>query len=264
MIKKGRADKILFELGLVTSRTKAVDLIKAKKVLWRGQPVDKGSQTIDEEGIELLDHDAFVGRGAYKLKGALDYFSIDLRDKILIDVGASTGGFTDLALRQGASKVYAVDVGTNQLAEPLKKNTKVINLEGADIRHLKLTDFAEQPQLAVVDVSFISVRLILESVANLLPAEGEILCLIKPQFEVGSEKIGKNGIVKNIRYHRELLYSFKDWVETKGWGLLGFSQCALPGKGGNQEYFMYLKKNAQTQKNQLFSEIEKLFGEEVE
>lgn len=236
---KKRLDILLFELGWVDSRKKASDLIKEGKVFVDGVVINKPSKEFfGTEKIEITEVLKYVSRAGLKLEGAHKEFNFDIKDKIAVDVGSSTGGFTDFLLQNGAKKVYSIDVGTNQLAEKLKNDDRVISLEKTDIRKVK---FPEKVDLAVVDVSFISLELVLPSIVNLLKENGEIIALVKPQFEVGKENIGKGGIVKDEKAKILVLEKIKKFSNDLGLKLKGETISPIKGGDGNEEYFFIYK-----------------------
>lgn len=238
---KKRVDQVLVELGLVPSRTKAADLIKARKVLYHDEPVNKASMLVTGEGENLkINEDFFyVSRGAGKLQSAHQSLNLSFKDKIIADVGASTGGFTDYVLQNGASKVYAIDVGHDQLDQKLRQDSRVINLEGTNIRDLK--DLPEKVDMIVSDLSFISLGLVLDSMLALCQQGAELVLLFKPQFEVGREHIGKNGIVKNLARVEECLQDFLTMCRSKRLIVVDYIASQVKGRTGNQEYLVYLK-----------------------
>ncbi len=236
-----RADILLVELGFVDSRNKAKSLIQNKKVKYQNSYVKKASQMISEHTLEVDTSEVYVGRGIYKIEGACEDFDIDFKNKIVADVGASTGGFTEFALLKGARKVYAIDVGLNQLDNSLKQDSRVINLEGQNIRELdKLDDICD---IAVVDLSFISLNLVIAKICSLISQKGIVLCLVKPQFEVGKENIGKNGIVKDLHKVYESLVLLKNNISGLGFSVNKAGPCKIKGKTGNQEYFFLIGKD---------------------
>ena len=250
-----RLDKKLVTLNFFETRTKAQEEIKNGHVLVNEMIVTKPSYLItDEDKIKIKEgHKVFVGRGAHKLEGALKNFEMSLGHKVILDVGASTGGFTEICLREGASKVFAIDVGTNQLAKKLLEDDRVINLEGTNIRDsFVLDDFGD---IAVVDLSFISLSLVIENIFRLLNDKGEVIALFKPQFEVGKDYIGKNGIVKNKEAVFNSLKRFISICNDKQIFLDSFSHCEIKGKKGNQEYFLLLKKNITKNKLEITGEL---------
>jgi 23S rRNA (cytidine1920-2'-O)/16S rRNA (cytidine1409-2'-O)-methyltransferase len=236
---KKRLDILLFELGLVDSRKKASDLIKEGKVFVDGFLVNKPSKEFfGNEKIEITEVLKYVSRAGLKLEGAYKEFKFDIKDKVAVDVGTSTGGFTDFLLQNGVKKVYAVDVGTNQLVEKLKNDNRVVSLEKTDIRKVELPEKAD---LAVVDVSFISLELVLHSIVKLLKEDGEIVVLVKPQFEVGKENISKGGIVKDEKAKKLVLENIKKNAESLGLKVVGEMISPIKGGDGNEEYFLYIK-----------------------
>jgi 23S rRNA (cytidine1920-2'-O)/16S rRNA (cytidine1409-2'-O)-methyltransferase len=242
---KERADQALVTAGLARSRSQASQFIKAGYVSSLGEKVTRPSQKVDplELSLKKNKEEIFVGRGAEKLAGAGDLFQISFKDKVIADIGASTGGFTEWALKNGASRIYAIDVGHDQLAPSLSNDSRVVNMEGTNVRYdLQLKD-GELVDMLVVDVSFISLKLIIDSIFSILKEKGEGILLVKPQFEVGRENLGKKGIVKDqgsiIRVIREL-YNF---VLERKLSLQGVCKSPIKGKAGNAEYFFYLVKD---------------------
>ncbi|MFA5792164.1 MAG: TlyA family RNA methyltransferase [Candidatus Paceibacterota bacterium] len=236
---KKRLDILLAELGFVDSRKKASDLIKEKKVFVDGVIVEKPSKEFfGNEKIEITEVLKYVSRAGLKLEGAHKEFNFNIKDKVVADIGSSTGGFTDFLLQNGAKKVYAIDVGTGQLAEKLKNDDRVISLEKTDIRNL--FELPEKVELAVVDVSFISLELILLSVTKLLKNKVEIILLVKPQFEVGRENISKGGIVKDEKAKIFSLEKIKSFAQKLGLEIRGEAVSPIKGGDGNEEYFLYL------------------------
>jgi len=245
MIRKERLDKLLLEKGLVQSREKARAFIMEGKVLVDGAMNDKPGVKVDiEANIRLQEEDPlYVSRGGRKLKGAIEAFGIDPTGMVVMDVGASTGGFTDCILQEGARKVYAVDVGYGQLAWKLQKDFRVINLERRNIRYLKREDVDEEADLILIDTSFISIEKFLSHLLGFLKSGGAILGLIKPQFEVGKGEVGKGGVVKDAALHQKVIDRISDFCRTLGLRVLGVSESPLLGPKGNKEFFIYLKKD---------------------
>ncbi len=233
-----RADKALLELKLAKSRTHASDLIDEGVVFYKNQKVKKASQDVELHDLIVQKEIIYVSRGAYKLKSAIEIFHIDPKEKIVADVGASTGGFTDLCLRSGCTKVYAIDVGHNQLAESLVNDSRVINLEGVNIKNG--LELPEKVDLVVSDLSFISLKLVLKPMMNLLKENAQAIVLIKPQFEVGPGGLSKNGIVKDQVLVGETILGLFDWAQTQNIPVNDLSKSEIAGKDGNQEYFFLL------------------------
>lgn len=239
-MKKDRADKILVESGLAPTRSQALQLILEGVVYYQGEKILKASTKVDTIDLEVRKEFQFVSRGAHKIAGPITEFQIFLEDKVIADVGASTGGFTEFVLNHGARKVYAIDVGHDQLAEKLKTNEKVINLEGVNIKHpYKLS---EEVDLAVVDLSFISLKLVIENIFSLVKKDGRVLALVKPQFEVGKGNLDKNGIVKDQDITRQMLLDLKQFLFEKNYEVIKEMASPIKGKMGNQEYFYLLKR----------------------
>lgn len=239
-MKRERIDKLLVEFGLAESRTKAQALVMAGVVLVNEQRVEKASQEFfSTENIRLkgkTDETKYVGRGGLKLEKALREFQICPSEYVCLDVGASTGGFTDCLLQNGAKKVVTVDVGTNQLVWKLRNDERVEVRENVNARYLKPEDFSEKFDLIVMDVSFISVTKILPALKILLAENGKIIVLIKPQFEVGKGEVGKGGIVKDEAKHAEVIEKVNSFGESIGLKNLGLIDSPILGADGNKEF----------------------------
>jgi 23S rRNA (cytidine1920-2'-O)/16S rRNA (cytidine1409-2'-O)-methyltransferase len=252
---KQRLDRLLLEKGLVTSRTQAANLISEGHVLVEGAVISKPSIKVSVESvIEISKELVFVGRGAHKIEGAFSQFNLSFEDKIVGDMGASTGGFTEFALYKGAQKVYAVDVGVDQLATKLKEDPRVINYEGLNIREgLPFADC----DILVTDLSFISLNLVLAPMASCLVSGGEFVFLVKPQFEVGRVGLGKNGIVKDESLIISAILSVIEKCHDLELSVINCCACPLRGKMGNQEFFIYGVKDPLKKRidNQLVEEI---------
>jgi 23S rRNA (cytidine1920-2'-O)/16S rRNA (cytidine1409-2'-O)-methyltransferase len=244
-MKKQRLDVALVERGLVETRSKAQSLIMARRVLVNGQFVDKAGANVaadDEVRVAELEH-PWVGRGGMKLAHAVQQFSIDLEGKVCADIGASTGGFTDVMLKHGAAKVYAIDVGYGQLDVSLRNDPRVVNREKVNARYLHADNFDEPLDFVSVDVSFISLKLILPAVAEFL--DGELVALIKPQFEVGKHEVGKGGIVRDDAKRQAAVEGVVACARELGFQVKGVIESPIKGAEGNIEYLM----NAVTVKN---------------
>jgi len=248
-LKKERIDKLLVDRGLVASRERARALILAGAVLVDEQVVDKaGAQIAREAEIRLKGEDIpFVSRGGLKLVKGLDAFALDVRERIALDVGASTGGFTDCLLQRGARKVYAVDVGYGQLAWSLRTDPRVVNLERTNIRHLRGEDLSERPDLAVIDASFISLSIVLPATLSLLTADAIIVALIKPQFEVGKGAVGKGGVVRDSDQHEQVVRKIRCLAEQSGCHVIGVTESPILGPKGNKEFLICLQKDGTSQ-----------------
>lgn len=242
-MSKTRIDQLLVEQGLAPSRTRAQALVMAGVVLVNEEQVKKSSESFDPEKSTLRlkgqDH-PFVSRGGVKLSGALEHFKINAQNKICLDVGASTGGFTDCLLKQGAQKVYTLDSGTNQLDYRLRQDPRVIARENFNVRHLTSETLPENPQIIVMDVSFISITKVLPVLTQACPPPWEGLFLIKPQFEAGRDQIAKGGIVRDTQVHQEVLRQITKACEKTGLKPHGIDTSCLKGTKGNQEYFIYV------------------------
>ena len=242
-MKKIRLDQRVFELGLTESRERAKTTIMSGKVFVDGQRADKpGAQVSEDAKIELHGETLpFVSRGGYKLDKALKVFPVDPEGKICIDCGASTGGFTDVLLQHGARRVYAVDVGYGQLAWKLRQDPRVVNLERMNLRYIGKEQIPEPLDLAVMDVSFISIRLILPAVQQLLKPDADLICLIKPQFEAGREHVGKKGVVRDRAVHEAVIRQILDFAQAHGLQALGLDYSPIRGPEGNIEYICHVK-----------------------
>ena len=250
---KKRLDLILTEKKLAGSRTAAQRLIASGSVRVNGITAEKASELFDGETDSFeVSGDAevlkYVGRGGFKLETAVEEFGIPLENKVCIDIGASTGGFTDCMLRYGAKRVYAVDVGTAQLAEKLRRDSRVISLEKLDIRNATDNDLPEKADFICIDVSFISLKLILPCALSFLKPSGSCTALIKPQFELGKKHIGKNGVAKDPKIHKSVTEDIRAFAEDLGCRVVGVTRSKIDGGDGNREFLMYFTYPGGTQK----------------
>lgn len=241
---KIRLDLLLVQRGLAESREMAKRLIMAGRVKVDSTLEDKPGHLIRiSSSISLKNPSSpYVSRGGLKLEAALDQFSIDVRGDTLLDVGASTGGFTDCLLQRGAKGIIAVDVGYGQLHWKLRQDPRVTILERTNIRYLKPDDLEKSINGAVIDASFISLRLVVPPVSDLLPEKAYIVALIKPQFEVGKGKVGKGGVVRDLSLHEEVIEALSRVFEGLGWTIAGQMASPLLGPKGNKEFLVYLKR----------------------
>lgn len=238
-----RLDRLLLERGLAESREQAQRLIMAGEVLVNGQVAAKPSIMVgDNADIHVKSQPPFVSRAGLKLAAALDRFEIQVEGLAALDVGASTGGFTDCLLQRGARRVYAVDVGYGQLAWKLRQDERVVVMEKVNARYLD--NLPEAVDIATFDVSFISLRLVIPPVMALLTAQASIIALIKPQFEAGRRQVGKGGVVKDCSVHREVLQEFIAWAKGQGLSFMGLMVSPLRGPAGNAEFPIFLKRGA--------------------
>jgi 23S rRNA (cytidine1920-2'-O)/16S rRNA (cytidine1409-2'-O)-methyltransferase len=246
VVKKERLDKLLVSRGLVQSRERARALILAGKVVVGDHAVDKaGAQVAADAELRLKGEDIpFVSRGGLKLAAGLDALGIAVAGLVALDVGASTGGFTDCLLQRGAVRVYAVDVGYGQLAWKLREDSRVVNLERTNIRYLTPDALPERPQLAVIDASFISLDKVLPATLALLAPEAIIVALIKPQFEVGRGEVGKGGVVREAGQHRRVVEQVRQTAEALGCRVLGVVESPILGPKGNREFLIGLGKTS--------------------
>lgn len=243
---KKRLDVLLFEKGLVPSRERAKTTIMEGLVYVNGQKADKPGENVAEDAaIEVRNTGkSFVSRGGKKIEKALSFFQIDPAGLVCMDIGASTGGFTDCLLQRGAVKVYSIDVGYGQLAWSLRQDARVKCMERTNIRYVTPDMLEETPSFAVIDVSFISLKLVLPVVYNLLTESGRIACLIKPQFEAGKGKVGKKGVVRDPAIHTEVLEGFVQNAHDAGFHVLSLTFSPIKGPEGNIEFLGYLSKTA--------------------
>lgn len=240
-MKRVRADQLLVERGLAPTRAKAQALILAGRVTHAGRRVDKAGDRLPEDALpEIAEGPRHVSRAGGKLEGALDAFAVDPAGREALDVGASTGGFTQVLLARGAARVAAVDVGRGQLDWSLRTDPRVVVLDGVNARHLEAETLPFRPTLAVVDVSFISLRLVLPAIAATLAEGGEVVALVKPQFEVGRGKVGPGGIVRDRAHHLEVLHGLAGFALERGFGVRGVAPSRVPGAEGNLEFFLHL------------------------
>lgn len=240
--KKERVDKLLVDRGLVQSRGRASALIMEGKVSVDGIRVDKaGTKVSTDSFLKLKENDMpYVSRGGIKLAYALDEFKLEVKDKVALDIGASTGGFTDCLLQRGARKVYAIDVGYGQLAWSIRQDPRVVSLERRNIRYLDTKEIDEKADLAVIDISFISLTKVLTKVTELIKEKGCIIALIKPQFEVEKGEVGKGGIVKDPEKHRQVIEKIKGFVTLHDLKVQGLIESPILGADGNKEFLIYL------------------------
>ncbi len=243
---KERLDVLLVNGGFAPSREKAKAIIMSGCVYVNGQKEDKAGSTFDEK-VEIEVRGAalkYVSRGGLKLEKAMDNFDITLQDKVCMDVGASTGGFTDCMLQNGAAKVYSIDVGHGQLAWKLRQDKRVVCMEKTNIRYVVPEDLEEKAAFASIDVSFISLTKVLPAVKELLTQDGQICCLIKPQFEAGREKVGKKGVVRDKKVHEEVIETVCSFASSIGLELLNLEFSPIKGPEGNIEYLLHLQNRA--------------------
>jgi 23S rRNA (cytidine1920-2'-O)/16S rRNA (cytidine1409-2'-O)-methyltransferase len=242
-MKKERLDRMLFDKGLVESREKAKALILAGSVSVNGIVVDKaGAQVRPDDVLTLASKMPYVSRGGLKLEQAMKKFSLDVKEKVAMDVGASTGGFTDCLLQNGAIKVYAVDVGYGQIDLKLRNDNRVSVIEKTNIRYLEKSAVQDNIDIATIDVSFISLLKVIPKVLEFLKPDGEIMALIKPQFEAGRKDVGKGGVVKDESVHLNVIEMIKTGSEAMGLEVLGTTTSPIKGPKGNVEFLIHLKK----------------------
>lgn len=242
--KKNRLDKVLVDRGLAPTVEKAQALVLARAVKVNDEFIDKAGALVSADAeVQIKGNDnPYVSRGGLKLRGALSEFKFDVGNLVVLDVGASTGGFTDCLLQAGARKVYALDVGYGQLAWKLREDKRVVVIERTNIRYYEGDDLAEQPDLATIDVSFISLGIVLPAVIKLLRDNASVLALIKPQFEASREEIGKHGVVLDSHVHERIVQQTIALCKTAGLEVMGTCESALLGPEGNKEFFILAKK----------------------
>ena len=243
---KKRADVILFEKGLVDSREKGKRVIMEGSVFVGNTRVDKPGEKLDED-VEITikeNPNIYVSRGGLKLEKAIDIFNLELLDKVAMDIGSSTGGFTDCMLRNGANKVFAVDVGYGQLDWKLRNDNRVVVMERTNIRNVTRDNIGQGLDFVSIDVSFISLTLVLPVAKSLLEENGEIIALIKPQFEAGREKVGKKGVIRDENVHLEVIESVMEFCNKINLGVQGLTYSPITGATGNIEFLIHLKNNS--------------------
>lgn len=241
---KVRLDNLVYSRGLADSREKARAMIIAGEVAMAGEPILKPGTQVDESAeltIELRRL-KYVSRGGYKLEGAIKEFGLDFNGKVVLDVGASTGGYSDCALQNGAARIFALDVGYGQLDWTLRNDPRVVVLERTNIRYFDPAQLEGPVDIITMDVSFISTRLIFPVLADMLKDDGEVVSLIKPQFEAGKDKVGKHGVVRDPKVHLDVLRQCIESAAQAGLGLTAVTFSPIKGPKGNIEYFVYLKK----------------------
>ncbi len=248
---KERLDVLLVKKGLAPSREKAKTMIMEGNVFVNNQREDKAGTNIPEDAVIEIKGNTlkYVSRGGLKLEKAMTHFGISLEDKICMDIGASTGGFTDCMLQNGAKKVYAVDVGYGQFAWKLRTDERVVCMEKTNIRYVTPEDIADVLDFASVDVSFISLAKVLPAAKELLRDEGEMVCLIKPQFEAGREKVGKKGVVRDPAVHREVIEKVITDARELGFSILHLEYSPIKGPEGNIEYLIHICKGGRKEEN---------------
>ncbi|KPL90056.1 TlyA family RNA methyltransferase [Ardenticatena maritima] len=240
MGKKERLDVLLVHKGLVESRTQAQRLIMAGAVRVDGQVVTKAGTRIPQDAVlEVEAAQPYVSRGGYKLAAALDTFGLDVRGMVAADVGASTGGFTDVLLQRGAKRVYAIDVGYGQLAWKLREDERVVVMERTNARYVE--KLPETVHLVTIDASFISQRLLLPAVRKWLDEQGHVVALIKPQFEAGRDQVGRGGVVRHPAVHKQVLQALVRWAYEEGWCVNGLTYSPIRGPSGNIEFLWWLR-----------------------
>jgi len=238
---KERLDKVIKQRRLIRSRSRAQRMIEAGRVKVDGHVITRPGHPIDSEAeIEILSYEQYVSRGGEKLEAAIEAFRIDPRGKVCLDVGASTGGFTDCLLQHGASKVFAIDVGHDQLHPSLRRDPRVVAREGLNARYLEPQDIGEPIDLVTIDVSFISLKLILPPLAEIIALKCDIITLVKPQFEVGKGKLPPDGIVKNETDRDAVLADIRAFIESETpWSVIGEIESPVQGEKGNTEFFLH-------------------------
>ena len=247
-MSKIRLDTLLFERGLTESRERAKAIVMSGSVYLGGVRADKPGVFVDPDAdVEIRGGLPFVSRGGLKLKKALDYFGITPKGLVCVDCGASTGGFTDCLLQYGAGLVYAVDVGYGQLAWSIRTDPRVVAMERTNIRNVTAWAFREKPQFATIDLSFISLSLVLPVLKTLLADDGQVICLIKPQFEAGRGKVGKKGVVRDSGVHTDVLEDFVAYAVSSGFMLKGLTYSPIKGPEGNIEFLAWLSSSGESE-----------------
>lgn len=261
--KKERLDILLVEKGICESREKAKTNIMAGLIFVDGQRVDKAGEKVkvDADIVFKGEKLKYVSRGGLKLEKAMNTFGINLADKVCMDIGASTGGFTDCMLQNDASKVFAVDVGYGQFAWKLRTDERVVCMEKTNIRYVTPQDIGVALDFASIDVSFISLRTIMPAVKELLGPKGEVVALIKPQFEAGRDKVGKKGVVREKSVHLEVINTIITFLLENDFNVLGLSYSPIKGPEGNREYLVYFTKDKEHESSFELSQIDDIVNE---
>lgn len=241
---KERLDVLLVKKGFAESREKAKAIIMSGNVFVEGEREDKAGSNFDENDTITIKGNVlkYVSRGGYKLEKAIEEYEVSVQDKICMDVGSSTGGFTDCMLQNGATKVYAIDVGTNQLAWKLRQDERVVSMEKTNVRYLLPEHINDEIEFATIDVAFISLTKVLQPVRDLLLVNGEIICLVKPQFEAGRQQVGKKGVVRDKSVHIEVIERVISYAASIGFEILQLDYSPIKGPEGNIEYLLHLRK----------------------
>jgi len=242
--KKTRLDQLLVQKGLVESREKAKALIMAGEVMVGGARADKPGHSFPEDSEITLKtgNIPYVSRGGLKLEAAIEHFGIDVNNLVMLDIGASTGGFTDCLLQSGAKRVIAIDVGYGQLHWKLRQDPRVVVIEKTNARYLEPEQINDNPDGAVIDVSFISLKLVIPVVSKLLPENSFIVALIKPQFEAGKDHVGKGGVVRDEETHNRIVRDIREFCINQGWNPGGEIASPILGPKGNKEFLIYLTR----------------------
>ena len=253
-MSKERLDVLLVQRGFAASREKAKAFIMSGDVYVDGQKEDKAGHLFDEDCVIEVKADKmpYVSRGGFKLEKAIDVFGISLEGLVCMDAGASTGGFTDCMLQNGAKKVYSVDVGYGQLDWSLRNDPRVVCMEKTNVRYIKPDMFDERPEFASADVSFISLTKILVPVRDVLSDEACMVCLIKPQFEAGREQVGKHGVVRDNKVHVQVIRMITDFVSKNGFVVCGLDFSPIKGPEGNIEYLLFIRKSDSISSDNVF------------
>jgi len=242
--ERQRLDKVIKQRRLIRSRSRAQRMIEAGRVKVDGRIITRPGHPIDPEAkIEILSYEKYVGRGGEKLEAALEQFRIDPRGKICLDIGASTGGFTDCLLQHGAKKVYAIDVGHDQIHPSLRRDDRVVVREGLNARYLEPQDIGEEIDIATIDVSFISLELILPPLVEIVEPDADLIVLLKPQFEVGKENLPDDGVVKDVRLQARAVHRIAEFVSGgTPWSVRNELPSPLPGEKGNVEFLLHIAR----------------------
>ena len=258
--KKERLDILLVEKGICNSRERAKTNIMAGLVFVDGHRVDKAGEKVnrDAEIIFKGEELKYVSRGGLKLEKAMNEFKISLDNKVCMDIGASTGGFTDCMLQNGAAKVFSVDVGYGQFAWKLRVDERVVCMERTNIRYVTSEDIGDKLDFASIDVSFISLRTIMPAVKNLLKDNGEVVALIKPQFEAGRDKVGKKGVVRDKAVHKEVVTNIANYLIENDFNIIGMSFSPIKGPEGNREYLVYFSKDKEKESDFSLDQIDEI------